>query len=72
MKALAGTFAAAFSVRQLAGLADSFTRLQSNLRVAGLEGEALARVPQDLLTISQQYGVAVETLSGVFLKASLA
>lgn len=71
LKSLAGTFAAAFSVRQLAGLADSFTRLQNNLRVAGLEGESLSRVQDNLLGISQRYGVELESLSNVFLKASL-
>jgi tape measure domain-containing protein len=72
LRSLAGVFAAAFSARQLVGLADGFTRLQNNLRVTGLEGEKLAQVQSNLLGISQQYGVDVETLSGVFLKASLA
>lgn len=72
LKGLAGTIAAAFTGRELVGLLDGFTRLQNNLRVAGQEGENLARVQSSLLSISQQYGVDVETLSGVFLKASLA
>jgi tape measure domain-containing protein len=72
LKGLAGAFAAAFSVRELAGLADSFTRLQNNLRVAGLEGTRLAEVQQNLLDISQRYGADLEGLTEVFLKASLA
>lgn len=72
LRGLAGTLAAAFTGRELVGLLDGFTRLQNNLRVAGQEGENLARVQSSLLSISQQYGVDVETLSGVFLKASLA
>ena len=72
LRGLAGTLAAAFTGRELVGLIDGFTRLQNNLRVAGQEGENLARVQSSLLSISQQYGVDVETLSGVFLKASLA
>ena len=71
-KTLAGVFAGAFSARQLVGLADGFTRLQNNLRVAGLEGEQLASVQGKLLDISQRYGTSVEGLSGVFLKASMA
>ncbi|XAP76991.1 tape measure protein [Citromicrobium bathyomarinum] len=72
LKGLAGTLATYFTGRELIGLIDSFTRLQNNLRVAGQEGENLARVQESLLAISAQYGVDVETLSGVFLKASLA
>lgn len=72
MRTLAGTLATYFTGRELVGLLDSFTRLQNNLRVAGLEGTALAKVQESLLSISQRYGVGVEELSGVFLKASLA
>lgn len=72
LRGLAATFGTAFSVRQIGQIVDSFTRLQNNLRVAGQEGEALAQVQSNLLSISQQYGVNLETLSSVFLKASLA
>src|SRR5690606_11782397 len=69
---LAGIFGTVFSGRELLRLADSFTRLQNNLRVAGLEGENLAKVQRSLLDISQRYGADIEGLSSVFLKASLA
>lgn len=69
---LAGVFASAFSVQQLVRLADSFTRLQNNLKVAGLEGDGLARVQASLLDISQRYGTELEGMTAVFLKASLA
>lgn len=72
LKGLAASLGAYFSGRELVGMIDSFTRLQNNLRVAGQEGEGLARVQQNLLDISSRYGVSVETLSNVFLKASLA
>tara|TARA_R110002124_G_scaffold160502_1_gene327746 strand:- start:1403 stop:4261 length:2859 start_codon:yes stop_codon:yes gene_type:complete len=71
-RGIAGTLATAFTGRELVGLIDSFTRLQNNLKVAGLEGEALAGVQQRLLDLSGKYGVSVENLSSVFLKASLA
>lgn len=71
-RALAASLASYFTGRELMGLADSFTRLQNNLRVAGQEGERLAAVQASLLDISSRYGTDVETLSGVFLKASLA
>ncbi len=69
---LAGILGTVFSGRELLRLADSFTRLQNNLRVAGLEGESLAQVQQSLLDISQRYGTDLEGLTEVFLKASLA
>jgi tape measure domain-containing protein len=72
LRGLAGTLATYFTGRELVGLLDSFTRLQNNLRVAGLEGDALARVQQSLLDISQRYGTEIEGLTSVFLKASLA
>lgn len=69
---LAATLGTYFTGRELTGMIDSFTRLQNNLRVAGLEGEALAGVQRDLLDLSSRYGTSVEGLSEVFLKASLA
>lgn len=71
IKALAGTFATYFTGRELVGLLDSFTRLQNNMKVAGLEGDNLKRVQGELLGLSKRYGVSIEALSGVFLKASL-
>lgn len=71
-RGLAATLGTYFTGRELTGMIDSFTRLQNNLRVAGQEGEELARVQGNLLDISGRYGVSVETLSNVFLKASLA
>ena len=70
LRGLAATFAAAFSARALAGFADSFTRLQNNLRVAGLEGENLTRVQNDLLALSQRYGTSVEGLSKLYGSAT--
>jgi tape measure domain-containing protein len=70
-KQLAGTLAAGISLQATGRLIDSFTRLQNNLRVAGLEGRALLEVQENLLDISGRYGTSVEGLSGVFLKASM-
>lgn len=72
IKGLVATLATAFTGRELIRLSDSFTRLQNNLRVSGQEGAELARVQSNLLGISQRYGVNLEALSSVFLKASLA
>ena len=72
LRLLAGTFAGAFSAREIGGLIDGFTRLQNSLRVAGLEGEALASVQERLRQIGATYGVEIEALGSVFNRASLA
>lgn len=69
-KTLAGTLAAVFTGRELVGLIDSFTRFQNQLKVAGLEGEALAKVQDRLRTIGSQYGVELEGLANVFSRVS--
>ncbi|MFN3474089.1 MAG: tape measure protein [Blastomonas sp.] len=66
IKGLAATFATAFTGRELIGLIDGFTRLQNSLRVAGLEGQALADVQGRLLELSSKYGVGIESLAGLF------
>lgn len=70
LKGLATSFAAYFSGRELIALADSYTRLQNSLRVAGLEGEKLASVQQKLLGFSQQYGVGIEELANLYGKTA--
>jgi tape measure domain-containing protein len=72
LKGLAGTLATAFTGQQLVGLIDSFTRLQNSLRVAGLEGDALAQVQERLLGLSGQYGVSIEELARLFGQSSQA
>lgn len=72
LRLLAGTFAGAFSAREIGGLIDGFTRLQNSLRVAGLEGEALASVQERLRQIGATYGVEIEALGSVFSRATLA
>lgn len=72
LRLLAGTFAGAFSAREVGGLIDGFTRLQNSLRVAGLEGDALASVQERLRQIGATYGVEIEALGAVFNRATLA
>lgn len=59
-------FAGAFSAQAFANLADSYTRLQNSLKVAGLEGQALADVQQRLLELSGRNGVSIEELGRVY------
>ncbi|TKD50225.1 tape measure protein [Sphingomonas baiyangensis] len=72
LRLLAGAFAGAFSAQQLTGLVDGYTRLQNSLRVAGLEGESLASVQENLLGLSSRYGVSLEALAGLFGNATQA
>ncbi len=66
IKAMAGSIAGYFTGRELVGLLDSFTRLQNNLRVAGLEGAAMTQVQDRLMASAQKYGVEIEGLSNLF------
>ncbi len=61
-KALTGLFGA----QQVIALTDSYTRLQNSLRVAGLEGEALAQTQAKLLDLGGKYGVSVNTLADLY------
>lgn len=70
LRGLAGVLATAFTGRELTGLLDSFTRLQNSLKVAGLEGEALAEVQTKLLDLSARYGVGIEGLADLYGKAT--
>lgn len=67
---LAGTLAAAFSVQQIQQMADGYTRFTNQLRVAGLEGENLARGQEDLFQIAQKYGVELEAVGTLYSRAA--
>lgn len=66
LKGLAATLAASFTGREFIALTDSFTRIQNNLKVAGLEGEGLRQVQERLRQSASQYGVELEGLSSLF------
>ena len=66
IKRLAGTLGVAFTGRELMGLLDSFTRLQNNLRVAGVAGDNMKAVQDRLFQSAQRYGVELEGLSSLF------
>ena len=66
VKGLGASFATYLSGRELASLSDAFTRLQNNLRVAGLEGAELKQVQDRLFSVAQKYGVEIEGLSNLF------
>lgn len=66
MRSLAGTIAAAFSVQQVVGMADSYTRFTNRLKTAGLEGTNLAGVQERLLDVANKNGVEVEALGELY------
>lgn len=72
LKGLAGTLATYFTGRELVGLLDSFTRLQNNMRVAGVEGGNLKIVQDRLFDSAQKYGVELEGLSALYSSLSQA
>jgi len=66
LKGLAGTLAAGFGAREVGSLVDDFTRLQNALKVAGLEGEQLAKVQERLYELGSRYGVSVNALADLY------
>lgn len=70
LQGIAAGLAGAFGAREVAGLVDSYTRLQNSLRVAGLEGENLAQVQSRLADIGGRYGVSINALAGLYGNSS--
>lgn len=66
LRTLAAAFAAAFTAQRVTQLADTYTRFTNQLAVAGLEGENLARVQQQLFEVAQRNGVEMESLANLY------
>jgi tape measure domain-containing protein len=66
IRGMAATLAAAFTVQQVAALADGYTRFTNQLAVAGIEGENLARVQGQIFEIAQRNGVQMEALGSLY------
>src|SRR5690606_6067410 len=62
----------AFGTRAVIGMADSYTRLQNQLRVTGLEGQNLLAVQEQLFDTANRNGIGVEALATLYGRASLA
>ena len=69
-RSMAGALAAGFSAREVANMADSYTRFTNQLRVAGLEGENLASIQQRLFGVAQQNGVELEAVGTLYSRAA--
>ena len=70
-RSLAGSIAATASVAAIVKYADSYTRLQNSLKVAGLEGDNLMRVQDELYSAANRNGVAVEVLGSIYSRAAI-
>ena len=66
------TLAAGLSGRAVVGLADSYTRFTNQLKLAGLEGQALTRTQDALFVSAQKYGVELEGLGTLYGRVSQA
>lgn len=69
-KRLASTAAGAFSAQQVAAMADSYTRFTNQLKVAGLEGQALANTQNVLFAVAQKNGVQLEAIGTLYSRAA--
>jgi len=70
LKTLTGALGAAFTAQGAKALIDDFTRLQNQLRVAGLEGKNLEDVQSRLLAIGTRYGASVNSLAELYSKTA--
>jgi len=63
---------ASISVGNLTQLSDSFTKIQNQLKVGGLEGDRLNKTYQALFDIAQKQGAPLEELATLYGRASTA
>ena len=73
--AVAGSFGILGGGLGVVGLmryADGFTRIQNQLKVAGLEGEKLRGTFSDLFRIAQRHGTAIEPLATLYSRLAQA
>ncbi len=66
------TIAGALSAASFIEAADAFTRMQNSLKVAGLEGEALASTFEKIFAVAQKNGAPVESLTRLYGQLSQA
>ena len=57
--------------RALVGFADSFTRMENTLKVAGVQGEALGATLEDLFQIANKHSAPVESLATLYGRLAL-
>lgn len=72
LQTLAPALAAALSVQGALAAADTFTRFTNQLKIAGLEGEALASIQDKLFETAKNAGIGVEALGTLYARTSAA
>lgn len=70
VRAIATSLAAGFSAREVAAMADSYTRFTNQLKVAGLEGGNLAGTQERLFQVAQKNGVELEAVGTLYSRAA--
>lgn len=70
--ASASGIAAAFGADRLKDYADGYTRFTNQLKVAGLEGQALGKTQNDLFAIAQKYGIELESVGTLYGRSTQA
>lgn len=70
MRSLTASLATGFSAKEVANMADSYTRFTNQLKVAGLEGMNLAAVQDRLFKVAQQNGVELEAIGTLYSRAA--
>jgi tape measure domain-containing protein len=68
---IAGIFAG-LSIQQVSQYADSFTKVQNALKVAGLEGQELSRTYEQIFAISQRQAAPLEAMATLYGRLSTA
>lgn len=63
---------ASISLQSFTKLSDTFTKVQNQLKVGGLEGDRLAKTYKELFDIAQQQGAPLEQLATLYGRASTA
>ena len=71
IKAYASLLAASFGGREIIRAADSYTKFNNMLKVAGLNTRQLATAQKELYNIAQANGVELETLGKLFGNAAM-
>lgn len=70
MKAMAGTIAAAFAGKEAIAAADSYARFTNSLKVAGLEGDRLKEVQEQLYQSALKNGLGLEAMGKLYGRIS--
>lgn len=71
-KSVAASLAAGASIAAITKMADNYTNLQNRLKATGLEGQALIDVQDRLYEAANKNGIAVDAVSQLYQRATLA